>query len=193
MYRDISSMTQASSEGNKHWALIVDEATKYKKSFFLRKKNDQIEVLIDWLKELKNKYETKVQRIRMDNVGENKMLARSCDQNEMRIKFEYKAPGAPQQNRVTQRAFVTLIGRGRVMMNHAGFTVKKRQEIWCEAAQTATMSDNVLEQEKGGKEPHTRFYSEDPKYAKYLRTFGEIGVTAISSNKVGRTKLDPRG
>ena len=48
-------MTQASSGGNKHWALIVDEAIKYKKSFFLKKKNDQIEVIIDWLNELKNK------------------------------------------------------------------------------------------------------------------------------------------
>ena len=37
------------------------------------------------------------------------------------------------------------------------------------------------------------FYGEDPKYAKYVRTFGEIDMTAISSNKVGKTKLDPRG
>ena len=55
MYLDISSMTQASSGGNKHWALMVDEATRYKKSFFLKQKNDQIEVIIHWLKELKNK------------------------------------------------------------------------------------------------------------------------------------------
>ena len=110
----------------------------------------------------------------------------------MGIKFEYTAPGTPQQNGVVERAFVTLIGRGRAMMNHARFTVKKRQQMRCEAAQTATMLDNVLVQEKGGKPPHTNFYGEDPKYAKYLRTFGEIGVTAISSNKVAR-KLDPRG
>ena len=70
--------------------------------------------------------------------------------------------------------------------------MKKRQEMWCEAAQTATMLDNVLVQGKGGKPPHTKFYSEDPKYAKYLRIFGEIGVTAKSSNKIARTKSDPR-
>ena len=186
-------MAQASSGGNKHWALMVDEATKYKKSFFPKRKNDQVEVIIDWLKELKNKYKIKVQRIRMDNTGENKMLVKSSDQNEMGIKFEYTAPGTPQQNGIVERAFVTLIGRGRAMMNHARFTVKKRQEMWCKAAKTATMLDNVLVQEKGGKPPHTKFYGEDPKYAKYLRTFGEIGVTAISSNKVARTKLDPRG
>ena len=79
------------------------------------------------------------------------------------------------------------------MMNHARFTVKKGQEMWWEAEQTATMLDNVLVQEKGGKPPYTKLYGEDPKYAKYLRTFGEIGVTAISSNKVARTKVDPRG
>ena len=49
MYLDISSTTQASLGGNKHWVLMVDEATRYKKSFFLKKKNDQIEVKIDWL------------------------------------------------------------------------------------------------------------------------------------------------
>ena len=110
----------------------------------------------------------------------------------MGIKFEYTAPGTRQQYGALERAFVTLIGRGRAMMNHAGFTVKKRQEMWCESAQTATMLDNVLVQENGGKPPHTKFYGEDPKYAKYLRTFGDIGVTAISSNKGARSKLDPR-
>ena len=129
----------------------------------------------------------------MDNAWENKILARSCDQNEKGIKFEYTAPGTTQQNGVLERASVTLIGRGRAMMNHAGFTLKKREEMWCEAAQAATMLDNVLVQAKGSKPPHTHFYSEDPKYAKYLRTFGEIGVTAISSNKGARTKLDQRG
>ena len=55
-------MTQASSGGNKHWVLMVDEATKYKKSFFLKKKNDQIKVIIDWFNKLKNKYKIKVQQ-----------------------------------------------------------------------------------------------------------------------------------
>ena len=155
MYLNISSMTQASSGGNKHWALMVDEATRYKMSFFVKKKDDQIQVIIDWLKELQNMYKIKVQQIRMDNTGGNKMLARHCDQNEMGIKFEYTAPGTVHQNGVVERAFVTLIASRRAMMNHARFTVKKRQEMWCEAAQTATMLDNLLVQEKSGKPPHT--------------------------------------
>ena len=41
----------------------------------------------------------------------------------MGIKFEYTAPGTLPQNRVVERVFVTLIGTGRAMMNHVGFTV----------------------------------------------------------------------
>ena len=39
-------MAQASSGRNKHWALMVDEATKYRMSFFLKRKNNQVEIII---------------------------------------------------------------------------------------------------------------------------------------------------
>ena len=40
---------------------------------------------------------------------------------------------------------------------------------------------------------YSRFFKKDAPYARHLRTFGEMGVTAITSNKQGRTKLDSRG
>ena len=49
--------------------------------------------------------------------------------------FEYTGPGTPHK------------GRARAMMNHEGFTMAKRQQLWCEAAQTATMLDNILVQD----------------------------------------------
>ena len=85
--------------------------------------------------------------IRCDNAGENKVLERESDKKDLGIIFEYTAPGTPQQNGVVERAFVTVMGRARAMMNHAGFTMAKRQQLWCEAAQTATMLDNILVQE----------------------------------------------
>ena len=71
--------------------------------------------------------------------------------------FEYTAPGTPQQNGVVERAFVTLMGRARAMMNHAGFTIAKRQQLWCEAAQTATMLDNILVQDSAKSPAFTQF------------------------------------
>ena len=91
-----------------------------------------------------------------------------------------------------ERAFVTGMGRARAMMNHAGFTMDKRQKLWCEAAQTATMLDNILAQESAKGPPFTQFFGVDAKYAKHLRVFGEMCVVADTDIKVGRTKIDPR-
>ena len=131
--------------------------------------------------------------IRCDNAGENKVLERESDKNELGINFEYTAPGTPQQNGVVERAFVTVMGRARAMMNHAGFTMAKRQQLWCEAAKTATLLDNILVQDSTKSPPFTQFFGVDAKYAKPLRGFGEMCVVADPDNKVGRTKIDPRG
>ena len=142
---------------------------------------------------MKARHKIQVKIIRCDNAGENKVLERESGKEELGIIFEYTAPGTPQQNGVVERAFVTVMGRARAMMNHAGFTMAKRQQLWCEASQTATMLDNILVQESAKSPPFTQFFGVDAKYAKHLRVFGEMCVVADTDNKVGRTKIDPRG
>ena len=100
----------------------------------------------------------------------------------MGIIIEYTATGTPQQNAYVERAFPTIMGRARAMMNFAGFTTSKRRQLWCEAANTATMLDNILIHEKNRAPPYTMFYGQDAKYANHLRTFREICVTADISN-----------
>ena len=75
MYLDISSMRKPSMGRRKHWVMLVDEATKYK-IFFLKKKNEQVEPIIDWIKALKARHKIQVKIIRCDNAGENKVLER---------------------------------------------------------------------------------------------------------------------
>ena len=43
------------------------------------------------------------------------------------------------------------------------------------------------------KPPFILFYNEEPKYMKFLRSFGEMAVIAISDDKKMRSKLDTRG
>ena len=193
MYLDISSMRKPSMGGRQHWLMLVDEATKFKKSFFLKKKKEQVEPIIDWIEALKARYKIQVRIIRCHNAEENKVLERESDKNELGIIFEYTAPGTPQHNGVVERAFVTIMGRARAMMNHAGVTMAKRQQLWCEAAQTATMLYNILVQDSAKSPPFTQFFGVDAKYAKHLRVFGEMCVVADTDNKVERTKIDPRG
>ena len=131
--------------------------------------------------------------VRCDKAGEHKVLERESNQNELGTIFEYTASGTPEKNEVVERAFVTVMGRARAMMNHAGFKMAKRQHLWYEAAQTATMLDNILVQDSAKSPPFTQFFGVDAKYAKHLRDVGEMHIVADTDNKVGRTKIDPRG
>ena len=66
----------------------------------------------------------------------------------MDIIFEYAATGTPQQNACAERAFPTFMGTARAI-KFAGFTTeKKKTAIWFEAANTATMLDNILVHEQ---------------------------------------------
>ena len=87
MYLDISSMRKTSMGGRQHWVMLVDEATKYKKSFFLKKKNEQVEPIIDWIKALKARHKIQGKIIRCDNAGENKVLERESDKIDLGIIF----------------------------------------------------------------------------------------------------------
>ena len=127
--------------------------------------------------------------IRCDSAGENKVLERESDKKELGIIFEYTAPGTPQQNGVVERAFSTVMGRARAMMNHAGFTMAKRQQLWCEAAQTDTMRDNILVQESAKSPPFTQFFGVDAKYAKHLRVLAKCVLWQIQIIKLGGPRL----
>ena len=209
MYLDISTVRKPSMGGRQHWVMLVDEASKYKKSFFLKK--EQVEPIVDCIKALKARHEIQVKIIRCDNAGENKVLERESDKNELGIIFEYTAPGTPQQNGVVERAFATVMGRARAMMNPAGLTMAKRQHLWWEAAQIAKLLESILVQDSAKSPPFTQFFVVDAKYAKHLKFWEkcvlwqikiikwggprwiQMCVVADTDNKVGTTKMDPRG
>ena len=70
-------------------------------------------------------------------------------------------------------------------MNFAGLTTEKQKLLWCEAATTATMLDNILVHEQNSAPPYTIFLGRMPN----MPCFCEICVTADTFNKVQRIKL----
>ena len=111
----------------------------------------------------------------------------------MGITFEYSAPGTPQQNALVKRAFATLMGRVQVMMNLAGFPKAKQNQLWTEAADTATKIDNMLIYEGNEVHLHKSFFGTDPIYMRHLRTFGKIAITTNNSGKDTRSKVGDHG
>jgi hypothetical protein len=189
---DISSVKNSDKKQvGRYWLLIVDEATDMKWSFFLKKKSNQVPVLMGFIKKLFNSgYNVKY--IRCDNAGENISLKESIDKEGLSIKFEFTARMTPQQNGKVERAFATLYGRMRAMMNGAGWSDSMKQGYWIEAAATATKMENILN-EKGSPSPYYSFYKANPEYEANLRTFGELGIVTVQPGNTIKSKLQDRG
>ena len=75
----------------------------------------------------------------------------------------------------------------------AGFSQQDKRKFWCEVISTATKLDNIMVRKERAKPPFTLFYNDEAKYMKFLRSFGEMAVIAISDGKKMRSKLDTRG
>jgi hypothetical protein len=194
IYVDIGPIAIKSAGKSKYWLLVVDEATKFKWSYFLKNKSDLPKTMVQFLRDRTNEGKI-IKSVRLDNAGENKVFSTvSKDSGYGTIKFEFTAPGTPQQNGVVERAFPTLLGRVRAMMNQSGFTKKMRGLMWAECARTATMLSNVVTENPDGKTPYELMYGEQPNWAQSLRTFGEIAVLRnLQSYGKDITKLDNRG
>ena len=190
LFIDISSLKHDSMGGKRHWLIAVDEFSGCRHRFFLKRKSDQIVMIPIWIKGLKVKYGIVVKYIMLDNSGENKCLQKECEKQNLGIIFEFTAP---QQNSVVERKIPTLMGRSRAMIIEACFSQQDKRKFWCEVISTATNLDNIMVRKERTKPPYTLFYNEEPKYNRYLRSFGEMAIIAISDGKKMRSKLDTRG
>ena len=62
----------------------------------------------------------------------------------------------------------------------AGFSQQDNRKFWCEVISTGTNLDNIMVRKERTKPPFTLFYNDEAKYMKFLRSFGEMAVIAIS-------------
>ena len=79
VFMDICSFKQVSRGGNRHWLIVVDEFSDCTQRFFLKRKSDQIQIMLIWIGSLSKKHNIEIKRIRLDNSGENRSLQKECD------------------------------------------------------------------------------------------------------------------
>ena len=190
LFIDISSIKSTSYGGKKFWLLVLDDFSDCSFSFFLKAKSEVSATIRGFLKDLQAKNGIAVKTIRCDNAGENKKLEKDSKADGLGLNFEYTAPGTPQQNGRVERKFAALYGRVRSMLNGARVPATMRGKMWAECAKTATSYENLIADESG-ECSHSLFYGGEPKYARHLRTFGEIAI--ITDNKTIKGKLSDRG
>ena len=79
VFVDISSFKQVSRGGNRNWMIVVDEFSDCTHSCFLKRKSDQTQIMLMWIRGISKKYNIEIKRIRLDNSGENRSLQKECD------------------------------------------------------------------------------------------------------------------
>ena len=94
----------------------------------MKRESDQAIVIPIWIKGLINKYGIDVKRIRLENSGENRILQRECDKQNLGIIFEFTAH-TPQQNSVAERKIPTLMVRARAMIIQAGLNQQDKRKF----------------------------------------------------------------
>ena len=138
----------------------------------------------------------RVQRLRMDNAGENIHIERGIRSDpvlsEMGTVVEYTAPHTPQQNGKVERAFPTLFGRARAACNGAKLPEDLRKKLFCEAFRDAVQKDGILyTRGRGTGPPYNIFFGKQSPYLNDLHPFGEIGVCYVPS--LAYKKTDNKG
>ena len=76
LFVDISSVKTESFGGSKFWLLVLDDASDYCWSYFLKKKSDLSLTVRGLIKDLKMKYKKRVKFIRCDNLVKIKCYKR---------------------------------------------------------------------------------------------------------------------
>jgi hypothetical protein len=187
IYIDISSIKGENFGGSKFWALIVDDYTDFCWSYFLRKKSDLKEKLVNFIQELKTK-KIDVKFVRCDNAGENKALEDHCNHVSINVSFEYSGPRTPERNEKVERKYQTLYGRIRAILNGAGLKDEVRSGIWTECASTATFYSNILLTNGRSKSPQELMFGNKSHCVNNLRLFGKMGVVTTKEKIQGKLK-----
>jgi hypothetical protein len=167
-----------------NWRIMADESTNLKISHFYTKKDGMCEPTCELIKKLKDmKIEIKI--LRMDNAGENKLLQQRCESADWQfaMKDEYTGRYTPQHNHLAELGFATLGNKGRALMVRANIPLNKRYLLFREAFKTLTYLDYLVVTTVGTKKVtrHEHFYGTNPKWMKFLRTWGEAEMVKVKT------------
>ena len=191
---DISSIKATSYGGSKYWLMVQDEYTGYIWSRFLKAKSELPQEMFKLIHFIKKVFNIEIKNIRCDNSGENEAFKIMMDETKgFNINFEFTAPYTPEMNGKIERKFATLYGKARSMLNAARLPHNLREGLWAQCAKTASQLENIIVSKEDDLSPAEKFHGANPKWTKYLRTFGEVAILNDDQHRTIKGKLTDHG
>jgi molybdenum cofactor biosynthesis enzyme MoaA len=146
-----------------------------------------------FLKVMTVAYNIRVEKIRLDNSGENVDMAELIHAEGYNATFEFISPGDPQYNGLVERMFATIYGMLRSMLNQAQVPLHVCRGVWAEAAKTATAMSNILVNYKSNKSAHEKFMGTKFEHLNTLHTLDEMAIVEDHQSHGMRSKFNNCG
>jgi len=187
---DISYCQHESIGGRRFWCIWIDYATSYIWSMFFKIKSELEVKVCQFLKDRLKEFNEQLIFVRCDGAGENKGLADKAREENRNVKFEFTAPGTPQQNGKAERMIATIWGKLRTTMIWSELSMLIKNKLWAEVVITLSQIQNILSQTDKQENAKQQLYGYMPNWTRSLRTVGEMAGIRVYGVK---GKMDKRG
>ena len=179
-------METTSTGGARYFMTFIDDYSRYKMVYFLKKKSEAFDKFKEMKAYTENLCGHKILRIKSDNGTEYTSNAFAHYLTTEGIQAERTTPYTPQQNGVAERANRTLITIAKCMMHQA----HAPRSMWAEAVRTATYLHNITPSAVlDDKSPWELWRGGVPIYS-HLRIWGCVTYAQLPKEK--RKKWDDK-
>lgn len=179
-------MSVESVGGARYYVIFKDDATGFRKVYFIKHKNDVFQYFKELDSLVRNRFGRTIKRLRTDNGREycsgefKRYLA------ERGIQSEYTAPYTPEQNGKAERDNRTIVESARTMLHSRNLPLT----LWAEAVNTAVYTLNRTPcAQTPGTTPYEMWTGKVPNLS-YIKIFGSDAYAHVP--KQFRTKLDQK-
>ncbi|KAK2578817.1 hypothetical protein KPH14_011851 [Odynerus spinipes] len=174
----------------KYFLTIKDEASCYRRVYFLKTKDEIFEILETFFTEAERETGRKVISLRTDNGKEyiNEKVAQVLLSRS--IAHELSPPYVKQCNGMAERENRTLCDAARSMLFNTDLSKTDRHLLWTEAIATAVyLRNRISNRGNVNTTLHSEWYGTKPHVA-HLKIFGAKAFVRIPDSM--RRKLDPK-
>ena len=173
--------------GHKYGQTITDQATRHRWVDFLKKKEDALRYLKNFVQYVQVQFKTTIRIIRSDNGGEYDSQEAREWMTSMGIIQELTMPDSPEQNGIDERTNGILLSRARAQLIAAGLP----DTLWAESFKTGIYVINRSPTSVLDKTPYEALHKAKPNLSR-MHPFGLVCYAHDYKCKT-RGKMAPRG
>ncbi|GJW41530.1 retrovirus-related pol polyprotein from transposon TNT 1-94 [Tanacetum coccineum] len=177
-------MRVASVNGKKYILVIVDDFSRFTWVYFLRSKDETLEIIKKFIAQAQLNYKAKVYKIRTDNGTEFKNATLKAHYEKIGIMQQFSIARTPQQNGVVERRNRTLVEAARTMLIFS----RLPEFLWAEAVATACFTQNrSIINTRHNKTPYELLHGQKPN-VEYFHVFGSLCYPTNDRDDLGKMK-----